>query len=287
MASAKNDALRARTVEGSINLYDDQKTIGTAADKAIAARLSGYNYNILSNKEKDEVYLRELRCGDHYVDKNNRATQAWWDRRRKFPRDQREPIRVAMQSVEDHPKVREREARRLELQLVQAEHAQDFGSFQKRRRDFRPPTPPRRYCLNDKVKKLNPDTAPLEQWKIKRSESVPVVTTSAAASTGRYPRSEQILNESASLAKVPQSNTYTHSLYNSIEGENIREAQRYRSLDRVRDYDFSVTRKNNHWSNENKLTRSDAYYLRPRFGMTHNSVKYDIITNNQRNFCYV
>lgn len=86
MASAKNDALRERTLEGSLNYYDEQRCVGTANDKAIAARLGGHNWNIVNNGEKDEIYLRQLRNSDHFVDKNNRTTNKWFQRKRCFPR---------------------------------------------------------------------------------------------------------------------------------------------------------------------------------------------------------
>lgn len=271
-----------------MNLYDDQKCIGTAADKSIAARLSGFTYNILSNKEKDEVYLKELRCNDHYVDHKNRATQNWWDRRRKYPRDQREPVRMCMQSVEDHPKVEERRARREEIRLAQIEHPQDFGEWQNRRREYRPITPPKVYCLDEPKKRMGYTIATADEWKMKRNHSVPTISArNAGTITGRYPRAEQILNESCDLAQVGTANTYRNSMYQCPEGETIRRAQRHRSLQRVKNYDFSVTRKNNDFSHQNKLTRSDAFYMRPHFAVTNNSVKYDIITNGQRPFLYV
>jgi len=286
MASAKNDALRVRTVEGSVNLYDNQECIGTAADKAIAGMLSGFKYNILSNKERDEVYLRELRSGNHYIDRKNRATNEWWDRRRKYTRDQREPIRTCLQSVEDHPKVEEQLQRRLESQLIQTENYQDFGEFQKRRRELRPATPPKRYTLDDKKRKLRATDTTLDDWTLRRTQSTPCIQDTAGTLSGRYPRYEQLFNESCNLAKVPQANTYRNSMYNCNEGEEIRQAQKHKSTERVKNYDFAITRKNNHYSNQNKLTRSDAFYMRPEFAITNNSVKYNIINNEQRPFLY-
>jgi hypothetical protein len=36
-----------------------------------------------------------------------------------------------------------------------------------------------------------------------------------------------------------------------------------------------------------QIARCDAFYMRPHFAITNNSVKYDIITNSQRPFLYV
>ena len=152
MASAKNDALRERTVEGPVNLYDKQRCQGTAANKATAARLSGHSYNILSNGRRDEVYLQELRNDDHYIDRNNQATEDWWPRRRKFAARQPEnAVGKAMQGHPlPHPKVADRSARRQEIKLAQIENHQNFSDFQKRRKEFRPDhSPERRWNLND------------------------------------------------------------------------------------------------------------------------------------------
>ena len=64
-------------------------------------------------------------------------------------------------------------------------------------------------------------------------------------------------------------------------------------------YAKGITRQNNHYSSQDKLTRADPFYMRPRvggslllffssgysdsFGVgdTLNSVKYDIITNQR------
>eukprot|EP00439_Symbiodinium_sp_Y106_P037678 s4088_g4.t1 len=43
MASVRNDALHKRVVEGSYNFYDNHQGCGTAADKALAARLGGHS----------------------------------------------------------------------------------------------------------------------------------------------------------------------------------------------------------------------------------------------------
>eukprot|EP00913_Durusdinium_trenchii_P020285 g19058.t1 len=59
-------------------------------------------------------------------------------------------------------------------------------------------------------------------------------------------------------------------------------AQQKLSVSRLENYDFGITRHNNHYSSGDKLTRADPFYMRPRVGDTLNSVKYDIITNERR-----
>lgn len=78
MASVRNDALHKRVVEGSYNFYDNHQGCGTATDKALAARLGGHSYNILSGKDRDEIYFRNLRHDEHYIDKKGRHTAAFF-----------------------------------------------------------------------------------------------------------------------------------------------------------------------------------------------------------------
>ena len=101
-----------------------------------------------------------------------------------------------------------------------------------------------------------------------------------------YPNPEQILNESANFAKARAANTFTESVFTSGAGQQLQQEQVFRSRKRIPDYDFSVTRANNNYSNINKLTRSDPYYMRPRLAVTNNSVKYNILTNSVRPFKY-
>ena len=58
-----------RTVSGSVNLYDDQKCIGNAEDKTIAAMLGGHSYNPINHRE--ELYFPNLRHDSHFVDRSN------------------------------------------------------------------------------------------------------------------------------------------------------------------------------------------------------------------------
>ena len=53
--------------------------------------------------------------------------------------------------LQDHPKVADKEARKVEMNLAQIENFQNFGEFQKRRYEMRPDGSPRpdRRNLND------------------------------------------------------------------------------------------------------------------------------------------
>ena len=426
MASLKNDQLRERTVEGSLNYYDEHRCIGTANDKAIAARLGGHSYNIISNGAKDEIYMRHLRHTDHYLDDKNKATNKWWGRLKKFPELKaeeaiRRPVERCLTLPEDHPKVKRKEALREQVQLAQAENPQNWALFQDRRLQLgyddgtsgggdvdteaarhaglvgRPSPRMAKRTLDTERVSLN---APLVREKgdflarrhkpgasargnggASSSRDVPTIsarsdragggalneaevfyvnggmTGRSVLSTSRsrvnhftkYPDPEQILNESAQYATCQTANTAqfpydpknptletgsdpaqrsitagvpshppisasarsannatnlvsgnmsarsggysarsdTGRLWNSGTAAGLIASARntrYKSEKRLPCYDFSVTRKNNDFSNCNKLTRNDGFYMRPRLAITNNSVKYNIITNGVRKF---
>ncbi|CAD7940710.1 unnamed protein product [Amoebophrya sp. A25] len=306
MASAKNDALRERTLEGTLNYYDEQRCVGTANDKAIAARLGGHNWNIISNGESDEIYLRQLRNNDHYVDKNNRTTNKFMQRKRQFPRDPREPVKNSMTMLDDHPKVADKECRRLESHLAQLENHQSFGDFQRRRHELRPGGSPRpnRRNLTDIEEKLNATRVRGKDSYLRKiysgtqqegqgeggiaisARSDASTRSSSSTARVRYPDWRQLQNESAAFSKCKTANTYSQSLHTSESGVDLLAQQIYRSKQRIPNYDFSVIRKNNNYSSEDKLLRSDSYYRKPRLAVTNNSVKYDMITNQVLPFKY-
>jgi len=314
MASRKNDELRARTVSGSVNLYDEQKCLGTAEDKAIAARLGGHNYNILNNQSRDEIYLTNLRHDDHFVDRKNYHTRHFVGaRRRKYDdggalyeatvrSDPRKMMWECLKCPEEHPRVVEKGNLHLEHKMAQIENHQDFAAFQRRRLDFRPPTGDKRHSINNRkyanaVEKFHPRIATKENFlaerssSLARSSSVPTMFQSASALRAEVEQdarksASQRQTESANFAGTRTANTYSASVDSTSLGAELASRQQYASVNRLENHDFAITKKNNHFSGKDKLTRTDAYYMRPRFAQTNNSVKYDIINNERRFFQY-
>jgi hypothetical protein len=70
------------------------------------------------------------------------------DRKRKYPRDPRNHMNMALQNPAEHPKVAEREQRRQEYRISQMENSQSYKDFQDRRRLMRPESPEARRTLN-------------------------------------------------------------------------------------------------------------------------------------------
>merc|ERR1719171_1012208 len=96
----------------------------------------------------------------------------------------------------------------------------------------------------------------------------------------------QLQTESANFATIKAGHTYACSVDGTALGREHKSKQGYCSVNRIENYDFSVTRKNNSYSNQDKLTRSDPFYMMPRFSRNANSVKYDIISNEREWFRY-
>lgn len=290
MASKRNDELRARTVEGPVNLYDEQKCLGTAGDKAIAARLGGHNYNIISNKGKDEIYMMGLRHDDHFVDQRNNATKHFFQRRRKFP-GKVDLMFDCMQMPEAHPKAKYKEQRRTELQLAQTENFQDYMGFQRRRYEIRPSTPEKRRTLDDRDRpKLNANIVNKGSFlDMRKSASTPNLPAQGQLQEvyrlDARRGGSQLQNESANFAALKSKNSYAMNM-ELPAGQLLKREQNFDSKQRVENYEFSVCRKNNHYSSQEKLTRADPYYTRPRLATTNNSVKYDMITNQRKFFHY-
>merc|ERR1711948_129133 len=74
-------------------------------------------------------------------------------------------------------------------------------------------------------------------------------TARTATSTARsgYPPWKQISNESAAFANCKTANTYSQSVHTTAAGKHLIEQQVFKSRQRIPDYDFSVTRKNNNY----------------------------------------
>jgi hypothetical protein len=306
MASLKNDDLKARTVEGSLNYYDGHKCCGTAADKGLAARLGGHSYNIISNNAKDEIYLNELRNDDHCLDRKGRHAFNFFEaRKRKFPVDERNLVGLCMRAPEPHPRENMLKERRTETHLAQLENAGSYRGFQNRcANSFHTREPEKRYSINNKAycneaEKLNPKISAKAPWQSRRGEqmtrsiSCPSATLlNPAENMGRAIQEDarkgasQRMTESAHFAPRQTANSYAISMDTTGLGRELQRQQKHCSVHRVENYDFAVSRKNNHFSSQDKLTRSDSYFMRPKLATTNSSVKYDIVSNERKFFQY-
>jgi len=305
MATYKNDALLKRNIEGSFNYYDWHKGIGTAGDKGIASRLGGHSYNIISGQDRHEIYMPELRHNEHFVDKKGRHTAHFFGpRRRKFEQDERKLVPDCFTMQADHPREQIVADMRTQKGLAQLENPQSFKAYKERTESMFGTPAPKRHTINDKryaneIEKFNPKLTSRSQWEQRRGD---VMTLSASApnlslvnpaqSLGRAVRADarkeasQRLTESAHFAPWQSANTYGVSLEATGAGREHAAAQTHLSVARLENHDFGITRKNNHYSSQDKLTRSDPFFMKPRSGITNNSVKYNLVSNERLWFKY-
>mmetsp|Transcript_66139 Transcript_66139/g.167595 ORF Transcript_66139/g.167595 Transcript_66139/m.167595 type:complete len:307 (+) Transcript_66139:114-1034(+) len=306
MASKRNDDLNVRTVEGSVNYYVGHKCKGTAADRGLAERLGGHSYNIISNSDQHEVYLRHLRQPDHIVDDKGRHTREFMGaRRRKFAGDERGLMAETMRAPEPHPREAARAQRRVETQVAQIENSSNYAGFQHRTQGtFFQPHPEKRYQVHNatyanEVEKLRPKSSSKAEFLSRRGEvmshakSAPSLSLFAPeASLSRAMREDarkevsQRQTESANFAPRNAGSTYVTSMDSHPVGMAMHSSQRHCSVNRIENSDIGVTRKNGHFSSQDKLTRADPFYMRPCLGVTNNSVKYDIVSNERKWFKY-
>lgn len=307
MASRKNDLMLDRTVEGPINYYDYQKCHGTATDKGLASRLGGHNYNIINNQDKDECYFGELRHDTHFLDKKGRHTVHFCgERRRKFEGDERNLVGKCIRAPVAHPREGAVAQRRLEMSLAQIENSTDYGGFQQRcQASLFPSSPAKRYSVHNKryaneAEKLRPKVLSTKNdWMQRRGESLtrsisapsvclkdPARSLAQAVHEDARKEATQRQTESAHFAPWATANSYSATMDSNAHGRAHHSAHRNCSVNRIENHDFGVTRKNNHYSSNDKLTRSDPFFMRPRQSITNNSVKYDLISNERKWFKY-
>lgn len=306
MASRKNDLMLDRTVEGPVNYYDFQKCCGTATDKGLASRLGGHNYNIINNQDKDEVYFGNLRHDTHFLDKKGRHTIHFvGPRKRKFELDERNLVGKCLRAPDGHPRDEAVGQRRVELQLAQIENSTCYGAYQDRcKASLFPQGVGKRYSIHNKLycneaEKLNPKHGTKEEWMqrrgatMTRSISAPSVSLadpsrslSRAVHEDARKEATQRQTESAHFAPWNAANTYSATMDSQHHGREHFAQHKNCSVNRLENHDFAVSRKNNHYSSHDKLTRSDPFFMKPRNSITNNSVKYDIVTNERKWFKY-
>ncbi|CAE7497549.1 hypothetical protein AK812_SmicGene3746 [Symbiodinium microadriaticum] len=271
---------------------------------------TGFVYEFLprigtSKKDRDEIYFRNLRHDEHYIDKKGRHTAAFFGaRRRKFAPDERHHIRDCMTLQDSHPREKFLPQRRTEIQLAQIENSGSYQGFKERTASMFDDTIPKRYSISNsryanEQAKLQAKRTSKAEFRARRGETVThsascpsLHLTAPEQSLDRSMRGDtrkevsQLQTESAHFAPWMSYNTLSGSIDGTAAGRAHAAAQKHLSVSRLENFDFGVARANNHYSAADKLTRADPFYMRPRVGDSQNSVKYDIITNERRWFKY-
>mmetsp|Transcript_82247 Transcript_82247/g.222845 ORF Transcript_82247/g.222845 Transcript_82247/m.222845 type:complete len:297 (-) Transcript_82247:143-1033(-) len=296
MASRENDLLQERTTDGTVNLYDGGKSRGTATDKGMAARMGGHTWNPINGDSRTEIYFNGLRNESHPF---FLGTQ-----RAKFPTDPRMMVKTCLRAPDSHPRHSAMRQRRTEVQLAQTENSFSYAGFQNRCGQLFPANPPKRYSIENsrfcfETEKLRPKQATRQEWAQRRAEQM---TTSVscpsldlrnpAGSLDRAmredPRKHASQLQTESDHQVPRVHPRSVAMSKDATGQGraAAQSQSHLSVHRVENADFSVTRKNGHYSGHDFITKDDPYYARPQNARISNSVKYDIINNQRKWFKY-
>lgn len=304
MASKKNDELVARTTDGSLNYYENQGICGTATDRGLATRLGGHNYNVLTGSDRDEIYFLGMRHGTHFVDPSGNHSRHWFGaRRRKSTADlDRSTLKPCLQVPQEHPRDLREPQRRLEAQLAQIENPSSYRAFRERLAMDNLAQSPRRYPSNSRpyeVETIRPYVTHKADFMRRREETMtrtisapsidlknPAQSLSNTVRADARKQASQRQTESAQFAPWQTANTLAMSMDSTALGRQFEAAHTRCSTHRVENHDFAVARKNNHFSSKDKLTRADPFYMKPRSGITNNSVKYDIVSNERKWFKY-
>lgn len=226
--------------------------------------------------------------------------------RRKFP-ERADPGRarscfqfpVDRRSREDQAAKRRRDVHAAQLE------ASGFAAFQARSPSFAAPCPAKTYKIGNRkyaneVERLRASrTADRGPWLERRGEplvrsiSAPSLdVTDPAGSLGRAQAQDarkaatQHMTESAAFAPISAASSYSMSMSGTAGGRRLDGELRHCSVNRLENGDFAVARKNNHYSSQDKLTRSDPFFMPPRGSISNSSVKYDIVSNEKRWFRY-
>eukprot|EP00403_Amphidinium_massartii_P035334 CAMPEP_0178441632 /NCGR_PEP_ID=MMETSP0689_2-20121128/37588_1 /TAXON_ID=160604 /ORGANISM="Amphidinium massartii, Strain CS-259" /LENGTH=316 /DNA_ID=CAMNT_0020064831 /DNA_START=15 /DNA_END=966 /DNA_ORIENTATION=+ len=117
--------------------YDGHRTVCTADEKAVAARIGGHTWNIISNDEEHEIYFREARNPDHFLDKDGHGSSCWFDRKKRVQDESGEAVRAggsaAVASTLKCPpssgKQSERRRNQAVKQLCQLSAGPDYGLY--------------------------------------------------------------------------------------------------------------------------------------------------------------
>jgi len=285
-----------RTSDGSINFYDGGKSRGTACDKGLAARMGGHTWNIINGEDKTEVYFCGLRNPEHPF--------FLGDARAKFPVDPRSLVKTCLRAPDSHPRHEAMHQRRKEVQMAQTENSFSYRGFQNRCSELFPASPPKRYSIENKrycyeVEKMRPKQATKQDWAKRRGEtmthsiSCPSLDLRNRAGSLDHamredPRKQASQLQTESDHHAPRITPYNIAMSKdaSAEGRAAAAKQSRLSVHRIEPGDYSVTKKNNHYSGADHLTKGDPYFMKPQHGRITNSVKYDIINNQRKWFKY-
>lgn len=294
MASVTNDALDKFTVSGSVNNYNREKSQATAEEFKQASLIGGHSWNLLTHDKKREVYLRHARNDAHYVTETGQATSDWWTRKQRVYRPDREgrhasDSSVTVQCLTCPPtagKEAQRNATRQLRQLCQTEAPMDFAQYSARKGELTPRTPARdpQVLVPSQERRMTPPprftprVSAREHWTPRRGELREERRPPADRSL--YQTADQLRTDSFENAS---SSAFSKKCDEGAMDQSIRTKTHF-SRHRM---DLAASRDITSWPMHScKITREDPFHVKPLQRSGNSCVKYDIITNERKEFWY-
>lgn len=213
----------------TLNHYEGHRTICTTDDKATASLLGGHQWNIISNREDTEVYLREARNPEHYIDQDGKATSTWFQKRGLVRRvdgslitganseQTAQILRCPATAGKTELKHQARELR----QLCQASAPADYSLYSTRRSQVLPTTPrrldhldrtvPFQKSLMDTPVRSSPRCVERQLWTPRRGEPL---------TEPRPPAEKEMFTSVDQLKSESHLNAQDHMFAAMLRGQN-------------------------------------------------------------------
>lgn len=310
----------------SLNHYAGHKVVCTADEKKQSDLISGHAWNIINNRKEHEMYFPHVRANGHFVDESGRNTSHWFQRKGRVDLDGDGIIECVdstnVQEVMVCPPTAGKEAAkarsRQQKQLCQAITPRNYGHYavlrntnssapltprkpgimerrlpdQHRWQDAPPPLPtPRVLARPDwapRRSEIRITPAPPSEHDMfrtvdqLRAESQMDVASSGFASTLHSARSRSLGVSGSNAVSLAST---TRSLLREDLAPKQAGARTRHSENRV---EASSAREITGWPGEqtHRLKREDHYYVKPVQQTGGSSVKFDIISNERKQFWY-
>lgn len=281
----------------TLHHYDGHRTICSCSDKAKAARLSGHSWNILSNRDDGEILFRHARSSMHCIDDQGRFTKAFFHRRGRVQRPDgggviSNTFSEQMSKLLVGPPSSGREEAALRAKqvkhLCQMTTPRDFQAYLSQTRLYQDETAPRtpvkpspetrvmEFPKRPRTPRQRPtprlmDTGP---WSARRGEKLPELPV---------PSEQEMIRTVDQLRTRPSTHTGAmgHTLLSARADSQPHHSSRRAEALNVREISA--------WHQTARpeiLQREDMFYGRPHLNPVNSCVKYNIVTNERRQFWY-
>ncbi|CAE7444052.1 unnamed protein product [Symbiodinium natans] len=291
--------------------------------KAVAGRLGGHTWNIITNSDKHEIYLTQARSRDHYINDRGEITSVWFERRRRIPH----PV-GGLEGANWSANVKESllcpgtpravPAKAPRAQLLQAAAPRDFPLYSARRREVAPPSPERpghlERTLVDQARLRDSLTPRAPKKVVGRKDWTP--RRGELLAEPKPPKEEEMFSSVCQLRAeshvdvqqglfaqqltrptgsgrssgppgLPDSGVLRAALFSHRSSAGTPRAPEDRvnhSQSRIESF---AQREISNWAlGDDKLLRKDPFCMRPMQQPNNSGVKYDIITNERDKFWY-